>query len=612
MPSITTEAALPDWCTLEPAGPAGPARKGPALDFDPGWVYCAISLMQSPHIARGLAALASLLVITVQPPQARAAKARPDLVVSAVSGPERATTGTTIAAQAGVTNRGKRRAKAAVLTLVLSRDARASADDLPAGSRKAKALKPRKKQRLALKPTVPATAAPGSYVLLACADGARKVKESNERNNCRGAVRRVQVVAATFGPPDPRRPVPTPTPPGPDPTPTPQPGSDITAPITFDDVPSDWSQVPVTVTLTAIDFESGVAATWFTLDGSDPGGATNPARESYDPAAQPVLDHGASIRYLSTDTAGNVEVAHTSATAQVDSVPPSTTDDLPPGHPGSSYPVELTATDDRSGVEATWYTTDGSDPRSSPTRDEYAGEVLLASGSRVRYFSVDVAGNDEPVRQSGVLGATDDLAPVTTDNVPAVYVAQPVRVTLTATDSGGSGLASTHYTLNGSDPADPSNFATAPVRPRRPAAARPRPADPLLVERRGRQCRGGEDLRARAGRRPRSGDHRRRAPDRRARQRHRHPHHDRRPLRRRADLVHDQRLQPGRRGQRRARAVLGRREAGHHGRGAAAVLLDRRRRQQRDAQGVRARRHGGGQRRSPRSWASRRRCPPAR
>jgi hypothetical protein len=82
---------------------------------------------------------------------------------------------------------------------VLSRDARRSRDDRRLGGGKVKALAPRKAGKATLRLAVPAATEPGAYRVIACADAAQRVKESNERNNCRTAP--ITVVPATFGGP---------------------------------------------------------------------------------------------------------------------------------------------------------------------------------------------------------------------------------------------------------------------------------------------------------------------------------------------------------------------------------------------------------------------------
>jgi hypothetical protein len=66
-----------------------------------------------------------------------------------------------------------------------------------------------------------------------------------------------------------------------------------------------------------------------------------------------------------------------------------------------------------SGVEKTFYTTDGSAPSTSSAVYDPAGKPKLADGQRIRYFSRDRAGNVEPVKSSPVVHI-DDTAPQTT------------------------------------------------------------------------------------------------------------------------------------------------------------------------------------------------------
>src|SRR4029453_5347855 len=78
--------------------------------------------------------------------------------------------------------------------------------------------------------------------------------------------------------------------------------------------------------------------------------------------------------------------------------------------------------------------------------------------STVRYLSVDQAMNVETGGSQRItIGAADITAPLPTVRCNAAacstgwYRAQ-VTVTLSATDAGGSGLSSTHYTTDGTAP----------------------------------------------------------------------------------------------------------------------------------------------------------------
>ena len=90
-------------------------------------------------------------------------------------------------------------------------------------------------------------------------------------------------------------------------------------------------------------------------------------------------------------------------------------------------------------------------------------EQSVAAGTW--YYSVqpkldDWAGQESP-RASVTVAQVDTIAPVTTDNAPTGWSKTDVTVTLTATDEGGSGIANTYYTTNGTDPTTSSATGTS-------------------------------------------------------------------------------------------------------------------------------------------------------
>jgi hypothetical protein len=231
---------------------------------------------------------------------------------------------------------------------------------------------------------------------------------------------------------------------------------DTVAPSTSDDVPSAWVGTPVTVTLTATDAAAGVAATYYTTDGSTP--TTSSA--TYDAANKPTLTNGKAIRYFSVDEVGNAENVATSAPAKVDQAAPSTSDDVPTAWQTGPRTVHLTASDAASGVFKTYYTT-GSTPAaptaSSPAYDP-ANPPTLQDGESIRYFSVDNAGNAEAVKSSSALKG-DSVVPTVTSDFSSAWVNDDLEITLTAGDTGGSGLAAVYYTL-GATPATPDTSSS--------------------------------------------------------------------------------------------------------------------------------------------------------
>ncbi len=227
---------------------------------------------------------------------------------------------------------------------------------------------------------------------------------------------------------------------------------DTTPPVTTDVLSgltgnSNWFRGAVTVTLSASDATSGVAATYYTVDGG--------SQKTYTGSPFAVSGDGTHhITFWSVDVAGNTEAVE-SATFRIDSVKPITTASLA-GTQGSngwyistSVSVTLTASDATSGVAATYYSVDNG------SQQTYTGSPFAVSGDGTHFitvWSVDGAGNTEAVASHAF--EIDSVKPMTTVSLTGTqgsngwYVSTAVSVTLTASDAT-SGVASTHYTVDG-------------------------------------------------------------------------------------------------------------------------------------------------------------------
>jgi RHS repeat-associated protein len=190
-----------------------------------------MSVISGPgRVHRGAGLLLALALALALAAPASAARKAPDLVVTAVKAPATLTPGGIAPVSVKVRNAGTRPAGKSAVRFLLSRDARAGKGDVAvARTVRVKALKPRKTASAKVKLTLPVLAA-GTWRLLACADGARKVRERKEANNCR-ASKALKVGAPTGGgpvgqpgavPPPREEPAPSPTP-SPTATPTPTP-----------------------------------------------------------------------------------------------------------------------------------------------------------------------------------------------------------------------------------------------------------------------------------------------------------------------------------------------------------------------------------------------------
>jgi peptidoglycan/xylan/chitin deacetylase (PgdA/CDA1 family) len=125
--------------------------------------------------------------------------------------------------------------------------------------------------------------------------------------------------------------------------------------------------------------------------------------------------------------------------------------------------VSLSATDTGTAVAAIRYTTDGTTPTASSPL--YTGPFTVSGTTTVRYGAWDMAGNIEATKSQ--LIQIDSALPVSSiacNNAVCssdTYTA-PVSVSLSATDTGGSGVAEIHYETNGSDPTIFSPLYIAP------------------------------------------------------------------------------------------------------------------------------------------------------
>ncbi len=199
----------------------------------------------------------------------------------------------------------------------------------------------------------------------------------------------------------------------------------------------------VSITLSATDATSGVAATYYTIDSG--------SQQTYTGSAFTVTGDGTHhITFWSSDVAGNTESVE-SDTIKIDTVKPTTTDSA--GNSGwytsSSVSVTLTATDATSGVAATYYTVDGGGQQT------YTGSPFIVTGEgsqHIVFWSVDVAGNVETAKSDSF--KIDSVPPSTTDSLAGTqgsngwFTSTSVGVTLSATDAT-SGVAETYYNLDG-------------------------------------------------------------------------------------------------------------------------------------------------------------------
>lgn len=209
---------------------------------------------------------------------------------------------------------------------------------------------------------------------------------------------------------------------------------------------SGWRNTPVQITLSPTDARSGVAATYYTVDGGPTQTYSGPFTVDGSAVHQ--------VSYWSVDNVGNTEVQK-SAEVKIDKEAPTTESSLsgPLGNNDyykGSVQVTLTASDNLSGVasSATFYTIDNS------VTTTYPGSPITVSGNgthTLSFWSRDVAGNSGS--PTTITIKIDSTVPVTQATLAGTqggggWYANEAQVTLSATDTP-SGVENTFYKIDG-------------------------------------------------------------------------------------------------------------------------------------------------------------------
>jgi outer membrane protein assembly factor BamB len=207
-----------------------------------------------------------------------------------------------------------------------------------------------------------------------------------------------------------------------------------------------WRNTPVQITLSPTDARSGVAASYYTVDGGPTQTYSGPFTVDGSAVHQ--------VSYWSVDNVGNTEVQK-STEVKIDKDAPTTASSLSGTLGNNDYykgsvQVTLTATDNLSGVasSATSYTIDNS------IWTTYPGSPITVSGNgthTMSFSSKDIAGNFSA--QTTITIKIDAAVPVTQATLAGTqgnggwYTNEP-QVTLSATDTP-SGVETTFYTIDG-------------------------------------------------------------------------------------------------------------------------------------------------------------------
>ncbi|MDQ0061455.1 OmpL47-type beta-barrel domain-containing protein [Paenibacillus harenae] len=215
---------------------------------------------------------------------------------------------------------------------------------------------------------------------------------------------------------------------------------DTEAPVTKADVLAGWTnQSQVVVALSATDNETGVANTFYSLNGGEYSAGTSVT----------VIEEGINkVSYYSVDKVGNTETPQ-GIEVKIDRTAPETSASASDAWIKDKAEVSLLVADAGSGVSKTYFSINGSD-----YQEGTSFTVETDGVNEVSFYSVDQAGNKEAAKTIAV--KIDRTAPVTVSDAPALWVKE-AAVRLTAMDAH-SGVSKTYYSINGSDYREGTSF----------------------------------------------------------------------------------------------------------------------------------------------------------
>src|SRR3989338_4205829 len=231
---------------------------------------------------------------------------------------------------------------------------------------------------------------------------------------------------------------------------------DNTAPSTeLSGVDSDsWNKASITITLTASDSVSGADKTYYSTDVSS-------AVDVYDGPFTIAEDGSYNIKYYSQDKAGNSESTKT-ASVKIDKTAPSTElSGLDNEHWNkASVTITLTASDSVSGVDKTYYSTDGSNPALT-----YSSPFTLSTEGTytIKYYSIDKAGNSETVKSAESVIKIDTASPSGSIKInnDASYTAQSDAILILSASDSSSGLSGMMFSNDNSNWSSAETYSTA-------------------------------------------------------------------------------------------------------------------------------------------------------
>jgi peptidoglycan/xylan/chitin deacetylase (PgdA/CDA1 family) len=208
---------------------------------------------------------------------------------------------------------------------------------------------------------------------------------------------------------------------------------------------SGWYGGSVSVSLSAADGGSGVAAIRYTTDGTDPTTSSPLYTAPFS------VSTTTTVKYRAWDNAGNVEATN-SQLIRIDTTAPTSSiacngSTCSSGWYGRPVSVSLSATDGGgSGVAAIRYTTNGTDPTTSSPL--YTAPFTVSSTTTVKYRAWDNAGNVEATKSQLIRVDTTPPTVAITNPTNGATVSGNVKISAAAADAD-SGVAQVSFYADG-------------------------------------------------------------------------------------------------------------------------------------------------------------------
>ncbi|PKQ15982.1 MAG: hypothetical protein CVT67_06655 [Actinobacteria bacterium HGW-Actinobacteria-7] len=215
-------------------------------------------------------------------------------------------------------------------------------------------------------------------------------------------------------------------------------------PVTGDNIASSWTRGPVHIQLDATDAVSGVAATYYSTDGTTP-------TVLYEGPFDFNGEGQSEVKFYSEDTRGNKETIKT-RTVRIDNSAPESSSDALSEYVGTAA-ITLASVDPLSGVNGIWYHLDDS------VWTKGANGVVVTTSTVgphvLEYYGVDSATNQETTHTALFSVTSPDMVPpITTLSAPSTWVSATVLATLSAYDASST-VVGTWYSIDGSTPSIP-------------------------------------------------------------------------------------------------------------------------------------------------------------